>query len=78
MSRVGASVMAMEMMGMGMRGRGGIVLTNGRNRRYDLAQLEFVQDRGLAGRVEPDHQDSHFLLTPQLIEQFGDLKTHVC
>ncbi len=53
-------------------------LTNGRNGRYDLAQLELVQDRGLAGRVEPDHQDSHLLLTPQLIEQFGDLKTHVC
>jgi len=35
----------------------------------DFTELELVQNRGLSGSVESDHQNSHLLLPPQLIEE---------
>lgn len=46
--------------------------------RDDFAQLQLVEDGGLAGRIETDHQDAHFLLPPELIEQFRERETHDC
>jgi len=30
----------------------------------DFAELELIQDRGLSGSVQANHQDAHFLLSP--------------
>ncbi len=35
----------------------------------DFTQLQLVEDGGLAGRIETDHQNAHLLLAPQAIEQ---------
>lgn len=54
------------------------ILTDCRNGSHDLAQLQLVQDRGLSGRVEADHQNAHLLLAPKAIEQLGECETHPC
>ena len=36
---------------------------------YDFTELELVQDGGLAGSVKPNHQNSHFLLGKETLEQ---------
>ena len=36
---------------------------------YNFTELELVQDGGLAGSVEPNHQNSHFLFGKQTLEQ---------
>ena len=46
--------------------------------RDDFAQFQLVKDGGLAGRIKTDHQDAHFLLPPELIEQFRKRETHDC
>jgi len=45
---------------------------DGGDGRHDLAKLELVEDGGLAGGVEADHEDAHFLLAEELAEQLGD------
>lgn len=44
----------------------------------DFTELELVQDRGLSGGVETNHQNAHLLLAPELIEQLRECKTHDC
>ena len=56
------------------------VEANGRDRRHSLAQLELVEDGGLAGRVEADHE--HPLFGPsaeqrQPVENVGEDAAHV-
>ena len=36
---------------------------------YNFTELELVQDGGLAGSVEPNHQNSHFLFGKKTLEQ---------
>lgn len=52
--------------------------TNGRDGRDDFTELELVEDGGLSGGVQTDHQNSHLLLPPQLVEYLGDRETHDC
>ena len=43
---------------------------------HDLAELELVEDGGLAGGVEADHQDAHILLAEELAEELAERETH--
>ena len=52
-------------------------LTYGGDRGDDLAQLELVEDGGLAGGVQPHHQDPHLLLAEEALEQGGEEVAHV-
>lgn len=52
------------------------VEADGRDRRHVLAQLELVQDGGLAGGVEPEHEEAHFFGSEDLAHYFGELATH--
>ena len=38
--------------------------TDGGDRGDDFTELELVQDGGLSGSVEADHENSHLLLPP--------------
>lgn len=49
-------------------GQGGRGHTDGGDGGDDLTKLELVEDGGFTGSVETDHQDSHLLLPPQLVE----------
>lgn len=42
----------------------------------DFAQLQLVEDCGLAGGVQPDHKDPHLLLAEQALEQAGEDVSH--
>lgn len=53
------------------------VEADGRYRRDNLTELELVEDRSFAGRVEADHQDSHLLLAEQTRQQTADCQTHL-
>ena len=44
---------------------------------HDFTEFQLVQDRSLSGSIEADHQDSHLLLTPKLIEELRKCETHV-
>lgn len=59
--RVGASN---HLNGDGRYIKGGSGLTNGGDGGDNFTELELVQDGGLSGGVETDHQDSHLLATP--------------
>lgn len=39
-------------------------LTDGRDGGNNFTELKLVQDGGLSGSVQTDHQDTHFLATP--------------
>lgn len=54
------------------------VEANGRDSGDNLAKLELVENGGFTGGIETDHENSHLLLPPQLIEQLGKSETHVC
>lgn len=54
------------------------VRTNSGNSRDDLTKLELVENGGFTGGIETDHQDTHLLLPPQLIEDLGKGETHGC
>ena len=49
------------------------VETNGGDGGDDLTQLQFVQDGGLTGGIEPDHKDPHLLLSA---EKLGENVSH--
>lgn len=53
------------------------VEAHGGNRRHVLAQLELVQDRRLAGRVEAQHEEAHLLGSEDLAHHFGQRATHL-
>lgn len=42
----------------------------------DFTQLQLVQNGGLSCGVKSDHQNSHLLLPPYLIEQSREGETH--
>lgn len=44
------------------------MLTDGRDGRHNFTQLQLVQDGGLSGSVETDHENTHLLLA----EKAGD------
>jgi len=46
--------------------------------RDDFTKLELVKDGGLSSCVQTNHQDSHLLLSPQLVKQLRECKTHIC
>ena len=48
-----------------------IGLTDGRDSRDDLAELELVQDGGLTGSIETDHEDAHLLLAEEVLGTAG-------
>lgn len=50
--------------------------TNGRNGGDNFAKLEFVQDGGLAGSIETDHQDTHLLFAKE-IKEFREAEAHL-
>lgn len=52
--------------------------TDGWDSGDDLTKLELVKNGGLSGGIETDHQDSHLLLAPELVEQLGECETHIC
>lgn len=41
-----------------------------------LAELQLVQDGGLAGSVETEHEQTHFLGPEDLAHHLADLATH--
>ena len=43
----------------------------------NFAQFQFVEDCSLSSGIETNHQNSHLLLPPKFIEQFGECETHV-
>ena len=43
----------------------------------DLAELQLVEDGGLAGSVQADHQNTHLLLAPEAIEELRECETHL-
>ena len=45
--------------------------------RDDLAEFQLVEDGGLAGGIEADHQDPQVLLPEQLAEEGGEGEAHV-
>lgn len=52
------------------------VEADGRDGRHVLAQLELVQDGGLAGGVKAEHEEAHFFGSKDLAHYFGELATH--
>ena len=63
-------------MAPGQRRRQGIY-TNGGDGRDDFTELELVEDSGLSGGIETNHQNSHLLLTPEPVEQLRECETHL-
>jgi hypothetical protein len=51
--------------------------TDGGNGGDDLAELKLVEDGGLSGGIETNHEDSHLLLSPKPVEQFRKCHTHL-
>lgn len=51
-------------------------LTDSRNRRNDLTELELVQDGGLTSGIETDHQNSHLFLGEKPAEQLREREPH--
>ena len=47
---------------------GNWVLTDSRDRGDDFTELELVQDGGLTGGIETNHQNSHFFLRKEFAE----------
>lgn len=69
---------AIEIVGLEMGSDRGVGLrTNCGNSRNDLTKLELVENSGLSGSIETDHQNSHLLLSPQTVEQPRECDTHV-
>lgn len=43
-----------------------------------LAELELVENGGLAGGVEAEHEQAHFLRSEDLAHHLGELTAHGC
>jgi hypothetical protein len=43
---------------------------------HNLSELQLVEDSGLSSSVKTHHQNSHLFLSPELIEQLRERKTH--
>jgi len=44
----------------------------------DLAKLQLIQNGCLSCSIQTDHQNSHLLFAPELVEELGECKTHDC
>jgi len=44
----------------------------------NFTELELVQNGGLSSSIQTNHQDSHLLLSPELIEELRKCETHDC
>ena len=60
------------------RGPDGLIHTDSGDGGNDLAKLELIQNRCLSCGIQTNHQNSHLLLSPELVEEFGECKTHDC
>jgi hypothetical protein len=52
-------------------------LTNGGDGGDDLAELELIEDGGLTGGIEPDHENPHLLLGEEAAEQLPKGEPHL-
>jgi len=52
------------------------VEADGRNGGDDFAQFQLVENGGFTGRVQPHHQNSHFLLAEQTLKKATEVETH--
>lgn len=52
--------------------------TDGRDCGDNLAKLKLVKNGGFTGSIETDHQNTHLLLPPQLVENLRESETHDC
>ena len=52
-------------------------LTDGGDGGDDLAELELVEDGGLTGGIEPDHENPHLLLGEEAAEQLPKGEPHL-
>lgn len=43
----------------------------------DLSELELVEDGGLAGSIEPNHQNPHLLLGEEAAEELREREPHL-
>ena len=43
----------------------------------DFTELQLVEDGGLSGGIETDHENSHLLLSPETVEQTRECETHI-
>lgn len=43
----------------------------------DFTELQLVEDGGLSGGIETNHENSHLLLSPETVEQTRECETHV-
>lgn len=50
--------------------------TDGRNGRDDLAELQLVQDGGLASGIQADHQNAHLLVAHEALPQLAERGAH--
>ena len=50
--------------------------TDCRDSGNDFTKFQLVKDGGLSGCIKTNHQDSHLLLAPELIEQLRKRETH--
>lgn len=54
------------------------VEANSRDGGDDFTKLQLVQNSGFTGGIETDHENSHLLLPPQLVENLRKGETHDC
>lgn len=54
-----------------------VARTDGWDGGDDFTKLQLVEDGGLSGSVQSDHQNSHLLLAPEAVEQLRERETHV-
>jgi len=43
----------------------------------DFTELQLVENGGLSGSIETDHENSHLLLSPEAVEQTRECETHI-
>lgn len=60
-----------------LKGEHGEWRTDGRDGRDDLTELELVENGGLSGSVETDHENSHLLLAEEPIEELSEYRERV-
>ena len=51
--------------------------TNCGNSGDDFTELQLVEDCGLSGRVQTDHENAHLLLAPEAVKQLRESETHI-
>ena len=51
--------------------------TDGGDSGDDLAELELVEDGGLTGCIEPDHENPHLFLREEAAEQLREREPHL-